>query len=186
MQPCHPERNLVILNAVKNLVTHSTRTRLIGVLLTLLAALVIAGGSVAHAKEGPTEDAARPQAAPVAPWISIERITGTNNIELSWEHAFENDGYQVWRGTAPYFDPGLGQGNQILYQPKGPGGTLTFTDTGVDWFYSAPADPQLPAVQVLGNPAVNYFWVVRGQSGPDVSANSNRVGEFDFGLTPGS
>lgn len=57
----------------------------------------------------------------------------------------------------------------------------------MDYFYSSPTDPQLPTVpKIIGDPAINYYWVVRGQSLDGVSGNSNRVGEFDFALVAGS
>jgi len=43
----------------------------------------------------------------------------------------------------------------------------------------------LPAVEVIGDVAHQYFWVVRGANDNGVSDNSNRVGEFDFALVPG-
>lgn len=168
---------------MKNLVMNRLAIPSIFVVILMLLA---AGGVPVFAKEGSAEGTTGPQAAPVAPWIGIERVPGTNYTLLSWEHLVENDGYEIWRGTTPYFDPDLGEGNQIQYQPKGPGGFITFIDTGVDWYYNPPADPQLPPVQVIGDPATNYFWVVRGRNSDGVSENSNRVGEFDFALVAGS
>ncbi len=168
--------------------TQPALVRLIGAAVAVLAALVLlgAGGAAVYAKEGPVEGAALPDASPVEPEITIARVPNTNNVALSWEHIIENSAYQVWRGTTPYFNPALGQGNQIYLWDIVSGGTLTYPETGVDYYYNPPADPQLSKVQVLGVPAVNYFWVVRGQSLDGVSGNSNRVGEFDFALVPGS
>lgn len=154
------------------------------IVLGVALALLAAAAATAGAREGPVEDAALPDGSPVEPWISSARVPGTNNVELSWEHLSENGAYQVWRGTTPYFDPALGQGNQIYLWDTISGDTLTYPDDGSDYYPTY--DPNLPRLQILGIPAVNYFWVVRGQSGPDVSANSNRVGEFDFALVAGS
>jgi len=39
---------------------------------------------------------------------------------------------------------------------------------------------------VLGNPAVNYTFLVLAQNACGASGPSNRTAEFDFSLTPGS
>jgi len=44
----------------------------------------------------------------------------------------------------------------------------------------------VPAAGVLGNPAVNYSFLVFAQNGCGASGPSNRTAEFDFGLIPGS
>lgn len=90
--------------------TQPALVRLIGAVVVLLAALALltAGGTAVFAIEGPIEGAALPQSAPVAPTITIARVPATNNIALSWAHETENTGYQVWRGTTPYFDPAAG------------------------------------------------------------------------------
>lgn len=193
--PEFPVFHPVILNAVKNLANQGNETmqhQPVGshrALRSLLLAVVLfaAGGMAAWATEDPGRDPlAGPASAPVAPWINVARVSSTNNAVLSWEHMDENDAYQVWRGTAPYFDPAQGQGNQIAYIPAGPygsGAIIDYTDDGVDRYAD---DGSLPTVQVIGDPATNYFWVVRGQNGEGVSENSNRVGEFDFALVAGS
>lgn len=129
--------------------------------------------------------AAGPQGGPVPPRISIARDTDPNDAVLNWEHEFENTGYQVWRGKKPYFDPWAGEGGQIAYRSAEACGqpcSFAVSDDGVDRY---PADGTLPEVQVIGDPATNYFWVVRGENADGPSANSNRVGEFDFALMAG-
>ena len=42
------------------------------------------------------------------------------------------------------------------------------------------------AAGVLGNPAINYTFLVLAQNGCGASGPSNRTAEFDFSLTPGS
>jgi hypothetical protein len=38
----------------------------------------------------------------------------------------------------------------------------------------------------IGNPNTNYFFLVRVFNSDGAAADSNRVGEFDFALAPGS
>ncbi len=164
--------------------------------LMLIAALLAPGGAAARVQD-PIPDGLDvpaldgligPAAAPEAPWISVARMPNTPNALLSWEHVIESEAYQVWRGTAPYFEPGSGAGNQIRYIPAGAygqGSIIEYTDDGVDRYAAGTGDPLLPTVQVIGDPATNHFWVVRGQNGDGVSGNSNRVGEFDFALVQG-
>lgn len=41
-------------------------------------------------------------------------------------------------------------------------------------------------VGALGNPAANYTYIIRASGGCGESANSQRLGEFDFVMVPGS
>jgi hypothetical protein len=153
-----------------------------------LALALLVGGplSALAAPDGPDLAPFGPESAAVPPEIDIARVAGTNNAALNWWHLEENEGYQVWRDVAPYFDPGAGEGNQVAYRSAASCGSpcfITVIDDGVDRYA---ADGTLPTVQVIGDVAVNYFWVVRGQNGEGASGNSNRAGEFDFGLVKGS
>jgi hypothetical protein len=114
------------------------------------------------------------------PAVSIARSTTPSAVDLTWAHVAADSAYDVWRGTTPYFDPAAGQGVRVSTVDAGiasAGAKLTAIDDGTD---------PPPAVQVIGNPAQNYFWVVRGRNSSSVSSNSNRTGEFDFQLVPGS
>ncbi len=102
-------------------------------------------------------------AAPaVAPIVTVA-CSGAD-VVLTWMADPANARYQVWVSTDPYLDP------------DNPGGVTpivtadtTYTDTG--------------AAASL----INHFYVVRGLNACAVaSANSARVGEFTFGLTPGN
>lgn len=156
--------------------------------LLLSAAVFMSGIGMVDAAmpPGPNETPFRgePASAPEAPTVEIARVIGTNNARLSWYHMLEADSYEVWRGTAPFFDP-PGEGNQIKDIPKGGAGDGTpfeYIDDGVDRYYGE-GDPQLPAVQVIGDTATNYFWVVRSRNaGGEVSGPSNRVGVYTFML----
>jgi hypothetical protein len=88
---------------------------------------------------------------------------GTTAV-LSWPHQPPNTSYQVWRDTAPYFTP-VGD----------PVATLTATGDALTY-----EDPDR-----IGDPDVNYFWVVRGVVAGGASGSSNQVGEFDFRLALG-
>jgi hypothetical protein len=91
-------------------------------------------------------------------------------LHLEWTHVGPDaHHYEVWRANAPYFNPGP-EGEKIkayVYPANG-----TFYDD---------------ADNVLGDPAVNYYYVILtidadGRPSPP----SHRFGEFDFSLTPGT
>lgn len=107
-----------------------------------------------------------PVCAPAAaPSVAIAKEGA--NAGLSWQHVSPNTSYQVWRDTSPYFLPD-GEGTLAQTLPAAPG-TMTWTDGGK-----------------VGDPATNYFWVVRGVVAGGASGPSNRAGEFDFSLTRGN
>jgi hypothetical protein len=83
-------------------------------------------------------------------------------ITLSWTHNEMNQAYQVHRATTPYFAPAPGTMQEIV--------------TAAPW-----SDDEV----VIGNPAINYFYLVRATCGA-AYADAGRVGEFDFALTPGA
>lgn len=172
-------------------------------LTTVMLALVAAWAGSAALAQGVIDDDAGPAvrrfadtispgAAPVAPSLSIWRSGGSAIV--SWYHESEDTGYEVWRSTLPYFDPALGEGNKLIDFSSGPASTgdpFDCTDNGntvnctLNSSPFAGSDPS-PNVTVIGDVNTNYFWVVRGRNGDGVSDNSNRVGEFDFALVPGS
>ena len=86
---------------------------------------------------------------------------------LRWQHVEPNSAYEVWRHTEPYFDPEQGVG-MLLDTVTATPGEMTRPDDGV-----------------IGNPAQNHFYVVRGFVGGGASSPSTQVGEFDFSLVPG-
>lgn len=93
--------------------------------------------------------------------VVAARRPGANDVQLTWGGSGLFD---VWRGTSPYFTPGDAGSERI-----GDDVTSPFTATGV-----------------LGSPAVNYSFLVLAQNGCGASGPSNRTGEFDFALTPGT
>ena len=125
-----------------------------------------------------------PATLPLPPTATLTRLG--DSAKLTWPHQLDSASYEVWRGTTPYFDPAAGQGVLIrTVNPglAGAGASFSVVDNGID----PPA--QWP---LFGDPAHNYFWVVRSRNGDGVSANTggatntNRKGEFDFQLVPGS
>jgi hypothetical protein len=91
---------------------------------------------------------------------------------LTWPHAAANVSYQVWRGADPYFTPGAAAaliGDGATGNCSNDGGAIACTDA-----------------TALGDPATNYFYLVRAFNAAGASADSNRAGEFDFALQPGS
>ena len=99
--------------------------------------------------------------------LAIER-SGSADALLRWQHIDPNTAYEIWRNTAPYFDPDQGEGSKISTEPA-TAGEMTYPDAGV-----------------VGNPAQNHFYVVRGYVSSGASGPSNQVGEFDFELMPGN
>ncbi len=89
------------------------------------------------------------------------RILNPDDLRFDWQHDAAYDHYQIWRDTAPYFTPAGGPLKEVTAAP---------------W--------QFPDLYRLGDPAVNYFYVIRGVE-PGGGHLDKRMGEFDFGLTPG-
>ena len=92
---------------------------------------------------------------------------GGSTVTLSWKHVSQYSGYQVRRSTRPYF----------AWNDGAPAGTLT-----------GPFSAQVAIDDdegAIGNVGVNYFYMVRGVNADAATADSNRVGEFDFALAPG-
>lgn len=103
----------------------------------------------------------------VAPLLTI---TGQgDDLVLSWSTAPRNAAYELWRAQDPFFTPG-DPGADLVGNGSGP----TCTAAG----------EQITCVDeaVLGDPAVHHFYVVRAFTAAGVWADSNRVGEFEFGL----
>lgn len=118
-----------------------------------------------------------PVTPPTPPEVAV--AAAGSAAALSWPHRLDSASYEVWRSTAPYFDPEAA-GVQVGSVDAGFRGTagpdMAFTDDGT-------VPP--PAVTIIGDPATNYFWVIRSRNGDGVSEVSNRVGEFDFSLVAG-
>ncbi len=94
-----------------------------------------------------------------APTISV---AGTD-VQLDWAAVSGATSYNIYRSQDdPYFTPG----------------TVYANTTTMPW-----TDPS-----AAGNPAYNHYYIVRavGCDGSVESANSQRLGEFDFGIVPGS
>jgi hypothetical protein len=107
--------------------------------------------------------------APVS--VSLSITHSVSDVELSWPHTDPNVvAYKVWRGTQPYFTPG-DAGTEILDELIPPySSVVTYTDSGA-----------------VGDPNTNYYYGVMAVNGFGLSsALSNRVGEFDYSLTPGT
>ncbi|MDW8317177.1 MAG: M14 family metallopeptidase [Anaerolineae bacterium] len=113
-----------------------------------------------------TVQAAPCQAPDAVTNLSISRGSG-NDVTLTWSPVATADFYQVWRAwDAPYFAPAANAACTAEAGCQAVTGT-SFTDA------------------VLGNPATNATYLVRAaRSCGAASANSNRVGEFEFALAP--
>ena len=120
-------------------------------------------------------------AEPKAPDVDIAIAASGTDVELSWQHVTTDIygynvtvvKYYIYRDTAPY---------------QGAAAPLVDTVTGsglITWI-----DPGPPA-NTIGDPTFNYYYYVQAVA-QDASLNdvtsalSNHVGEFDFGIVPGS
>lgn len=99
--------------------------------------------------------------AAIAPDVSIEQI-GPVTVQLSWTGVPDVVDYRVYRDPYAYFDP--------IGPPYATTAATTFDDVGA-----------------IGDTSIEHAYVVRAacESG-FLSEPSNRVGEFDFDLFPGT
>ncbi|MCX6029280.1 MAG: hypothetical protein NT169_08255, partial [Chloroflexi bacterium] len=108
-------------------------------------------------------------AAPPAPVTDLRAQVSGTSVILRWTHSDASvDHYEVWWSDSPYATPG--DAGMVMIATVTPGASssdATYTDTASG----------------VGNTAVNSFYAVRGvTAGGELSALSNRAGEFDFGL----
>lgn len=95
-------------------------------------------------------------------------IATGEEISISLDWSPNSSGYDVWEGTVPFFTPGDGHaGTRLL-------------DTT--------ASPQFTVLTATGDPETNRYYVVLGVNhcGHAAADISNRVGEFDYSLFPGT
>ena len=85
--------------------------------------------------------------------------TDGSSVTLSWTAAIGATSYNIYRDTTPFFVPTT---------------RYDFTD-GTDWDDPAAA----------GDPAINYYYIVKPVNACGESSTIYRLGTFDFGLTPG-
>ena len=95
------------------------------------------------------------------PLIEIATL-GEAGVRLSWDSLLWYNQFQVWRSTDPYFTPSGAAYGDVTVSP---------------W--------QFDDMNARGNAAVNYYYLVTDVLSGGASSTSNRVGEFDFLLTPG-
>ena len=96
-------------------------------------------------------------------YLPLITISQTNAIDLrlSWQHDPAYTFYEVYRDFSPYFQPS---------------GSPQAVIDAYPWQFDDP--------NAVGDPAQNRYYLTKGAS-PTGATFSNRVGEFDFGLTPG-
>lgn len=98
--------------------------------------------------------------APAAPSLAISKLN-SSDLRLSW-NAIAEPGvqYRLYRDTDPYFTPAAAYHSTT---------TTSYDDLGA-----------------LGNTSTNYYYLLRAECASGFqSANTNRVGEFDFAIQPG-
>ena len=90
---------------------------------------------------------------------------------LSWQHVPQYASYEIRRSPRPYFAWDDADADPRGTVPAPPAGTdvVRFDDENA-----------------IGDPAVNAYYLVRGVNAAGAAGESNRVGEFDFSLAPGS
>jgi len=96
----------------------------------------------------------------VSPVLRISKLNSTT-ARLSWDAVTGAVSYALYRSTTPYLTPA-----DPPYQTVA---GLSYDDVGA-----------------LGNPSVNYFYLLKVVYDDGKGMASHRVGEFDFSLTPGS
>ena len=101
-------------------------------------------------------------ARPAAPLV--EPVLNGATFEVQWQDVAPNQGYEIWRDPAPYFDPPQG----VRLAAVSPG-VMSYPDT-----------------RPSGEPPANRFYLVRGLFAGVPSGPSDRVGEFVFNLEPGN
>jgi hypothetical protein len=108
--------------------------------------------------------------APMPPVVTAS-VVNTTSLRLTWPPQAADADYEVWRSAQPYVAPKVsGSHRRADLTAPYPSATLVFTDTNA-----------------VGDPAANWFYVVRGYGlGGDAAADSGAVGVFNFGLVPGS
>lgn len=108
-----------------------------------------------------SEDGDVTTSPPASPSLSISRVDDTT-ARLSWTAAAGVADYDLYRDSAPYFTPS---------------GSPYHTTTSISY----------DDVGALGDTGTNHYYVVRSacENGFQ-SANSNRVGEYDYGLASDS
>jgi hypothetical protein len=97
-------------------------------------------------------------AAPGA--CSLSAAKSGNDVVLSWTAASGATEYRVYRDTTPYFTPGA---------PYASTASLSYTDVGV-----------------IGDPALNHYYLVGATNVAGETLCDSRMGEFDFALSPGA
>jgi hypothetical protein len=107
--------------------------------------------------------------APLSPDVTATRSGSA--VALMWRHNSTNASYQIRRGTDPYFATASGTliGDGATKNCTNNGVTVTCTDTNA-----------------IGDPDTHHFYMVRAFNSGGASADSNRVGEFDFELVAGN
>jgi hypothetical protein len=85
-----------------------------------------------------------------------------SGVRLSWEENSNYRDYVIWRDTVPNFSP-AGTSHATVVAPP-------------DHFDDA---------ETLGDPAVNYYYLVEGNLTAGGSLPSRHLGEFDFPLVAG-
>ncbi len=116
-------------------------------------------------------------AGPVDRWndrpTSDDQCLLGSTIELTWAHTSAYTSYEIWRHTSPY------------YELVAPPATLVASGLPPDGCTMSDDAITCTLAGGVGDPDINYFYVVRGVRSDGSGVNSNQTGELDFGLVSG-
>jgi hypothetical protein len=90
---------------------------------------------------------------------------GSNQVMLEWLQPSSDASFNVWRSSAPYFYPEDSGSNDITLSCMNNSGTITCLNS-----------------DALGNPAINYFYLVRTLDADGNLRSYSHLAEFDFVL----
>lgn len=121
-----------------------------------------------------TKLSATPGGANIETVIDLDTEVLVDSLLLEWSESIGATAYNVYRDTTAYFTPDRTDGtNRIatgITDQNTDSSGVQWTDTGVSG-------------DVVGDPDTQYFYVVTGTDDQSNEGfNSNRAGEYDFGL----
>ncbi len=105
-----------------------------------------------------------------APIILHAAVHDDDNIKFTWTNVSNASGYNVYRGTDPYFEPDYESGSNRVASG------VTDQDASMPNVQWIDTDP------VVGNTSVNYFYRITALRNGEESSATLSYGEFDYAL----
>ena len=103
-------------------------------------------------------------------FLSIS-VVNTTQLKLEWGEIIGATGYNVYRGTEPYFIPDRSSGSNRIatdITDEDPAAGVQWTDTG-------------NGATIVGDANTNYYYMVTAKGSGEL-ASTKRAGEFDYSL----